>query len=167
MRLLFEINTVGGEPEGRAFVRPSARCVAVRDGKVAMIYSKKYNYYKFPGGGIEPGESKIDALVRETAEEAGLVIMRDSIREFGYVHRVQKSWRSTEDYFVQDNFYYLCKVEDEVIPQELCGYESDEGFTLEWVEPDRAIEVNRTADHGPKDANMIEREARVLQMLKK
>ncbi len=166
MKLLFEINTIGGEPEGRIFVRPSARCVAVKDGKVAMVYSKKYNYYKFPGGGIEENESKIDALVRETAEEAGLVIKPDTVRELGYVHRVQESWRPTEDYFIQDSFYYLCEVEDEVIPQSLCGYESDEGFTLEWVDPDRAIEVNRTADHGPKDGNMIEREARVLEMIK-
>ncbi len=166
MKLLFNINTIGGEPEGKVFVRPSARCVAMREGKVAMVYSRKYNYYKFPGGGIEAGESRIDALIRETAEEAGLVIKRDTVRELGYVRRVQESWRPTEDYFVQDNFYYLCEVEDEAVPQALCGYESDEGFTLEWVEPDRAIEVNRTADHGPKDVNMIEREARVLEIIK-
>ncbi len=166
MKLLFNINTLGGEPDGRIFVRPSARCIAVRDGRVAMIYSRKYNYYKFPGGGIEPDESREDALVRETAEEAGLVIKPDTVRELGYVHRVQKSWRPTEDYFVQDNYYYLCEVEDEIVPQSLCGYESDEGFALEWVEPDHAIEVNRTADHGPKDKNMIERETRVLEIIK-
>ena len=34
-------------------------------------------------------------------------------------------------------------------------YEADEHFTLEWVEPDKAIVVNRTVDHGPKEQNML------------
>ena len=49
---------------------------------------KKNNNYKFPGGGIEKNESNIDALIRETKEEAGLVVIKDSIKEYGYVHRV-------------------------------------------------------------------------------
>ena len=44
-------------------------------------------------------------------------------------------------------------------------YEQEERFTLEFVEPKQAIEVNRDRDHGPKDQAMIEREARVLEML--
>ena len=31
-----------------------------------MIHSLKYDYYKFPGGGIEDGESNEEALIRET-----------------------------------------------------------------------------------------------------
>lgn len=47
----------------------------------------------------------------------------------------------------------------------LDDYEADEKFTLEFVEPNRAININRNDEHGPKDKNMIEREARVLEML--
>ena len=39
-----------------------------------MVHSKIYNYYKFPGGGIDDGETKIDALIRETKEDTGLTI---------------------------------------------------------------------------------------------
>ena len=35
------------------FRRPSVRAVIIRDYKVAMVYSAKFDYYKFPGGGIE------------------------------------------------------------------------------------------------------------------
>ncbi len=165
MRLLFEIDTKDYNASGKAFVRPSARCIAIRNHKVAMVHSEKYHYYKFPGGGIEPGESRENAMIRETLEEAGLAVIPATVQEFGYVHRVQKSAYKDTEYFVQDNFYYLCQVEDAVRPQNLCGYESEEQFTLVWVDPTEAILVNRSQDHGPKDRQMLEREARVLELL--
>ena len=57
MRLLFEIDTKDYDINGTAFVRHSARCINIKNGKVAMVHSLKYDYYKFPGGGIEKGES--------------------------------------------------------------------------------------------------------------
>lgn len=166
MRLLFEIDTKDYDKSGVGFVRHSARCINIKKGLVAMVHSLKYDYYKFPGGGIEKDESKVDAVIRETLEEAGLVVIPQSVKEYGYVHRIQKSTHADADYFVQDNFYYLCDVEKDIRSQELDGYEADEKFTLEYVNPDKAVFVNRNENHGPKDKNMIEREARVLEMLK-
>ena len=163
MRLLFEIDTKDYDPNGSAFVRPSVRGIILRNGKVAMVHSLKYDYYKFPGGGIETGESLEQALIREVAEESGLVVIPQTIREYGLVHRVQKSDRA--DFFVQDNYYFLCDVKTDVQTQNLDDYEADERFTLEFVEPLHAISINRKADHGPKDPNMIDREARVLELL--
>ena len=165
MRLLFEMDKKDYEHCTHRFVRNSARSIIIRDGKIAMIHSLKYDYYKFPGGGIEPGESAADALIRETAEEAGLTVIPDSIREYGYVHRIQKSTAEEDEYFVQDNYYYLCDAEEGVTPQKLDDYESDEHFTLEYVMPENAIFRNRTKDHGPKAPVMLEREARVLEIL--
>ncbi len=165
MRLLFEMDKKDYGGCTRTFMRDSARSIIIRNGKIAMIHSLKYDYYKFPGGGIEPGESTADALIRETAEEAGLTVIRDSIREYGYVHRIQKSTVKDDESFVQDNYYYLCDAEESVRPQKLDDYESDEHFTLEFVIPETAILSNRTKDHGPKDPVMLEREARVLEML--
>ena len=98
-------------------------------------------------------------------QEAGLTVIPDSIREYGYVHRIQKSTVEEDEFFIQDNYYYLCDVEEGVRPQKLDDYESDEHFTLEYVTPENAILNNRTKDHGPKDPVMLEREARVLEML--
>ena len=165
MRLLFAIDKQDYAACTYTFVRNSARSIILRDGKIAMIHSLKYNYYKYPGGGIEPGESAVDALIRETAEEAGLTVVPDTIREYGYVHRIQKSTVEEDECFIQDNYYYLCDVEEGVRPQKLDDYESEEHFTLEYVKPETAILSNRTKDHGPKDPVMLEREARVLEML--
>ena len=165
MRMLFEIDTKDYDPRGRAYVRPSVRGIILRDGKVAMVHSLKYDYYKFPGGGMEPGESQIDTLIRETREGGGLVVIPASIRGCGWVHRGQKDDSDAYAYFVQDNYYYLCQAQPEIRRQVLDDYEAEERFTLEFVTPETAIHANRFLPHGPKDPLMLEREARVLEML--
>ena len=151
---------------GEAFIRPSARAVIIKDGRLAMIHSLKYNYYKFPGGGIEAGEDKKQALIRETAEETGLVVIPESIKEYGYVHRIQKG--DFQDVFIQDNYYYLCSVkEDRHTERSLDDYEQEESFTLEYVTPELILEVNKNADHGDADIIMIGRESRVTEELMK
>lgn len=170
MRLLFEIDKKDYDRNGVAFIRHSARCVNIKNGLAAMVHSIKYDYYKFPGGGIEPGESKESAMIREAREEAGLTVIPGSIKEYGCVHRIQKSDHDDADYFVQDNYYYFCDVEEGVQPQDLDAYEADEQFTLEYVEPDKAIFTNRNVYHGPEEQVMLacelERESRVLELLK-
>ena len=165
MKLLFSIDTKDYDINAKGLVRHSARCIAIRGSSVAMVYSKKYDYYKFPGGGINEGETKIDALMRETKEEAGLAVIPSSVKEFGYVHRIEKYGKSGFEYFLQDNFYYLCEVSDKKEAQSLDDYEADEGFTPVWVLPVVAIDVNRNHNHAHKSRNMIEREARVLEIL--
>ena len=165
MKLLFEIDKKNYDNNGKAFVRPSARAIIIKDNKIYMVHSLVYDYYKFPGGGIEKDESNIDALIRETKEEAGLVVIKDSIKEYGYVHRIKKAKDPGYSMFIQDNFYYMCDVENKILEQQLDDYENFEKFTLELVDPKIAININRNKEHGPKDLDMIEREAKVLELL--
>ena len=165
VRLLFEMDKKDYGKCTHSFVRNSARSIIIRDKKAAMVHSAKYNYYKFPGGGIENGENPVDAMIRETREESGLVVLPDTVKEYGYVHRIQSSdWDETEC-FIQDNYYYLCKTADEAVSQELDGYEAEESYTLEYVEPAVAIRKNRRAMLSPFNQVMLEREARVLELL--
>lgn len=163
MRLLFNIDKKDYDPNAKPVVRPSARGIIIRDGKVAMVHSTKYNYYKFPGGGIEAGETMEQTLIREVREETGLQVLAHTIREYGNVHRVQKT--SKADLFIQDNFYFLCDTEDAPQQQNLDDYEEKEGFTLVYVDPYDAIRVNCEEDHGPTMSSMIERDAGVLRLL--
>lgn len=164
MRLLFELDAMNYDPKSEDVrVQPAARAIIIRAGTIALVHSLKYDYWKFPGGGLEEGEEPLQALVREVAEEAGLTVIPETIKDYGYVHRVQKGWR--EDVFVQDSYYYRCLVATQVRPQCLDDYEADEQFTLEFVDPQRAIRANRASSHGPKDPIMIERETRVLELL--
>lgn len=165
MRLLFEMDLHDYDDCTHSFVRNSARSIIIRDGKVAMVHSLKYDYYKFPGGGIEPGENPVEAMIRETREETGLVVIPETVREYGFVHRIQKSTSDPTEAFVQDNFYYLCDAQGAVVSQDLDGYESKENYTLEFVDPGTAIRKNRDVAQSPYNRMMFEREARVLEML--
>ena len=168
MRLLFEMDRKDYDPNGSRLVRPSARAIIAKGNRIVMVRSRKYEYYKFPGGGLEAGETPRSALIREVMEEAGMIVIPESVRAFGYVHRVQKG--EQQDIFVQDNFYYFCEVEEQILEQKLDPYEADEEFTLEFVLPEQAIAVNRSAEHGDRSDDpyllaMAEREARVLELL--
>lgn len=170
MRELFTIDKKNYDPNGTVGRRPSVRGIIIKDGKVAMMHSLKYDYYKLPGGGIEEGESFEETLVREVQEESGLVVRRDSVQEFGYVRRIEKGL--FEAIFIQENFYYLCEVEANATEQNLDDYEEEEQFVLEYVTPEHAIEINKNADHGEKEKvhvfrGMLERENRVLEIVRK
>ena len=165
MRLLFTLDTKDYDPAGTVLVRPSVRGIFIESGKVHMVYSKKYDYYKFPGGGIEPGESHTQTLVREAAEEAGLTILPESILPYGRVHRIQRA--EGVDCFIQENYYYLCKAAPGATRQKLDDYEADAGFVPVLTRPESVIRTNRFSPHGPADQIMLEREARVLELLQR
>ena len=163
MRSLFEIDTKDYDINGTTVSRPSARGIIIKDGKLAMIHSIKYDYYKFPGGGIEKNEQKENALIREVLEETGLDVIPQTIKEYGMVHRIQKG--DYEDVFIQDNYYYLCDVEDNVHEQKLDDYEKEEKFTLEYVSPKQVIDANKACKSKEADQIMLERECKVIGIL--
>ncbi len=165
MRLLFEMDKKDHAHCTHSFTRNSARSIIIRGGKVAMVHSIKYDYYKFPGGGIEDGESPVEAMIRETREEAGLVVVPESVKEYGFVHRIQKSDIDATECFIQDNYYYLCEAMDQTTSQQLDDYEAQESYRLEYVEPLVAARKNRSVKNSPYNQMMFEREARVLEKL--
>lgn len=170
MRELFIIDKQNYKKEGTVGRRPSVRGIIVKDGRIAMMHSLKYDYYKLPGGGIEPGETYEDTLIREVREESGLIVKPESIEEFGYVRRIERG--KIEDIFIQENFYYLCEVEETTVSQKLDDYEEEEEFVLEYVTPEYAIETNQNANHKEKEevrtfSGMLERENRVLEIVRK
>ena len=168
MERLFEMDLHDYELGDSVFSRASARGIIFDDsGRIALVYSQKEKYYKFPGGGILADEDKKEALIREVREETGLVVIPESVREFGSVLRRQKSNKSPNTIFEQENFYYFCKVSNIITEQNLDEYEAEAGFILRFVYLDEAIDTNlkyKTEDFF--NEIMIKRETKLLQMLK-
>ena len=144
-------------------VREAVRAIIIKDGKVALVKSLKENHYKFPGGGIEDGESHIDTLIRETKEETGLIIKPDSIKECGFIHEIRKSIFN-DDAFEQKSYYYFGKVEDEISEQELSEREKDLKYVLEWVDPVIAYDVDYKLGQDYNNKFLL-REACILNLI--
>lgn len=168
MKQLFEIDLQDYEDGDSVFRRPSARGIIIKDdNKIALVYSENEKYYKFPGGGIHEDEDKKEALIREVKEEVGLIVIPETIREFGSVMRRQKNNISAHTIFEQENFYYICETENQIVEQNLDDYEEEAGFILRFVDLDEAICVNSAykSEEFFKEI-MIKRDTKVLQMIK-
>ena len=173
MKQLFTIDLKNYGDDWKRSRRDSARAIIhVGDDKLALVYATKLGYYKFPGGGIHEGEDKIAALAREVQEEVGLVLVPESVREFGVASRYQKSGLAENTVFVQDNFYYECEVEHDehgnlkIISQNLDDYEDKAGFELRIVSIKEAALSNRQyRDTNDFNIAMIARDSRVLEMM--
>lgn len=166
MRVLFEIDKKDCDENAPEFHRPSVRGIIRENGRLALVYSIKYDYYKFPGGGVDKDESHTETLKRELLEEIGKSPVLSSIKEYGYVHRIEKGREDNK--FIQDNYYYFCDVSENTVNQNLDEYEKDEGFTLSYVEPQKAIETNINHEHAGADdftKTIMQREAKVISLL--
>ena len=168
MKQLFVMDLHDYEDGDSVFCRPSARGIIFDDcGRIALVYSQKEKYYKFPGGGIHKDEDKKEALIREVREETGLIVIPESIDEFGSVLRRQKSDTTPNTVFEQENFYYLCEVENGITEQNLDDYEAEAGFVLRFVYLDEAIDTNSKYEtQNYFNEIMIKRETKVLQLIR-
>lgn len=166
MKELFKLDMNDYNLDGKVYSRASARAIIYKNGKVLLVYSQKYNYYKFPGGGIEKGEMPEDTLMREVREETGYRIIPESIEEYGKILRRQKDSYDENCIFEQENLYFFASVSDCQVDKELDAYEAEEGFTPVWVEAVIASRHNKYEYHTEgADLIMINRDAKVLDMV--
>lgn len=104
------------------------------DGLYAVMYAKKFGLYSLPGGGVENGESIIDALKREILEETGCFC--DSIEDLGYVYENRAACNYT-----QYSYYYVVTSKGPLKPMELTEEEIENGTLLLWYPIDKIISL--------------------------
>lgn len=114
--------------------RQGARGIIINsEGKIAIFNKRAKNEFKLPGGGVEPGENKIEAFKREVMEEAGCEI--HNIRFLGTIKEIQNS-----DNYRQLSFVFVANVLKDLGKLSLTEKERDEAATLIWLEPKEALE---------------------------
>lgn len=162
--LLLSIDSKDYDEGGKRCKRIAVRGVIKKENKYAMIHSAKYGEYKFPGGGMEDGETREDTLIREVREETGLVVKEDSIKYIGRTEEIRKGLY--DDIFEMTSYYYQCDFKEKLVPRELDDYEREYGYELEFVTLDEAIKNNESIKE-TKNIPWIDRDTIIMDKLNK
>jgi ADP-ribose pyrophosphatase YjhB (NUDIX family) len=159
MELLGEIKD-NEYPEDKSIleIRHASRAIIFDENNlISILFVARHNYHKLPGGGIEEGESRVDALLREIKEEAGCEMEVTS--ELGEVLEFRSKWN-----LKQISFCYLGKVISKGEPN-FTEKELKNGFQLIWVSLAEAI--SRLEKDKPEDYEGGFIQKRDLILLKK
>ncbi|MFZ5822346.1 MAG: NUDIX hydrolase [Chloroflexota bacterium] len=157
--------TDGVDIHGKIVHRTAVRAVIQRGRDLLMILSANVGDYKFPGGGVQAGETHAQALAREVAEECGATLTRVG-EEIGAVIEYDLAKEPEFDAFKMTSHYYRCEAADGFGAQSLDAYERDLGFTPIWIEIEQAIQSNKRLLSSVHVPEWLRREIFMLEYLR-
>ena len=145
MKLLKEIKYEEfPEDESTLTIREASRAILFDENNlIPVLFDSKYNYYKIPGGGIEEGEDKLKALVRECLEEIGCEIEIEG--EIGKIVECR-----SEQNFKQISYCYYGKIISKGEPN-FTKEDLEQGHEVLWLSLEEAIskiESNKIETYG-------------------
>lgn len=146
--------------------RITARGIIIDKEDILLIYTKRYNDYSFPGGGVDSEESIIEGLKRELAEETGAKNV-NILNEFGIFEEIRPTHIEGYDCMNQISYFYLCSADRELGKANPESYEISNGSKPIWVNIKKAINHNLEVIKN-KDESMgysVQRETYVLEKI--
>ncbi|WBQ02459.1 NUDIX domain-containing protein [Kribbella sp. CA-293567] len=148
-----------------AIERVAVRGVLFR-GDELLLLGSRHGDYKFPGGGVEPGETLQTALQREFLEECGLREVAVGER-LGDTVEYARSADPAYEVFKMTSHYFACT--SRATPtgvQQLETYEANLELEPRWVTVEQALEANRAVlASGVGVMRWLTRETKALEML--
>ena len=159
--------TVGELPVDPVLVvrRHAVRAVIRRGEHLLMVHSTVAGDYKFPGGGIEAGESPAEALAREVREECGVAVVHIAGAPTVVVEE-RRAGQEPGALLSMRSSYHECEVDHgEEHPRDLDPYEADLGFEAAWVTVEDAVRGNEDVLASGPAQPWVTRELAVLRVL--
>ncbi|WP_213167846.1 NUDIX hydrolase [Alkalicella caledoniensis] len=160
-RIITDFDVIGGSKDLLERVdRYGARGVLLDENKkIALMYMKKVDLFKLPGGGIEEDENSEVAFLREIQEETGFEC--EIIEELGIVEE-----HKNINKFLQLSYCFLASKLPSDQNQSLSKNEQELGFELQWFELDHALRLLRQSFKKCEDYSMkfmMLRDATILE----
>lgn len=136
----------------------ASRGLVLSNNKVAILYSKKYNAYITPGGGVEENETLKQTCIREVQEETGLLV--EPIEKIAVLDSNYPRVRIVHNYYICDLIKEECKTKRTI-------HEKDQDLELKWVSLEELIVLYTTHSNHEKYNTWMQRESIVIQELRK
>lgn len=153
--------------EGTIFKRIAARGIIIKDDKILLMYTKYYDDYSLPGGGVDSEEALIEGLKRELSEETGAQEI-EVLSEYGYIDEYRPYHKENYDLMHMISYIYLCDINSELQEAQLEDYEIANGMKAKWIDIEEAIKHNKEIIGNNDDIGLsIKRETYILERIKK
>lgn len=124
------------------FEKCTVRAIIMREGRLVMQQSRA-GVFKIPGGVVEEGESRLEALMREVLEETGMFVKPETIREIGVIEEKRLDVYAQDGIYHCMTYFYSCDVEERVVPLKLTACEIEKGYQVALETPERIAAVNQ------------------------
>jgi ADP-ribose pyrophosphatase YjhB (NUDIX family) len=141
MRLLHTLKHITPTPEHRVGERVATRAIVLRGSDILVLYTKRYDDYSLPGGGVEQGEDIECAMVRELAEETGARNVK-IVTPFGLFEEYRPWHKDNIDVLKMRSYCYVCEIDAELGQPDLELYEIQNGMQVCWLNIHKAIRHN-------------------------
>lgn len=153
--------------DGSIFKRIAARGIILKEHKILLMYTKYYDDYSIPGGGVDSEEALIEGLQRELSEETGAQEI-EVISEYGYIDEYRPYYKEDYDLMHMISYLYVCDVKGDLQEAQLEDYEVANGMKAKWVDIDEAIQHNKKLIASNNSiGDSLERETYILERVKK
>ena len=152
-------------PQGTTIERQAVRGIILQGEQLLLLYSPVAREYKFPGGGVDDGETLEAALEREILEECGARLTR-VVCEIGSIVEYDHAKEPVFETFKMTSHNFVCEVDAFVAPQALEGYEVRLAFQPVWVEIDEALALNKSRLELPDPSPWLTREIFTLEYVR-
>jgi len=149
------------------FTRLATRAIAIKNNSILLLYTKRYEDYSLPGGGLDANEDKIAGMMRELKEETGAKNIKN-VQPYG-IYKEYRPWHKT-DYDVQHmiSYCYTCEIDKKLGASSMEHYEIKNGMKAVWIDIQDAIKHNeKTIATSSKKGMSIERETFLLKHIAK
>lgn len=169
MRILRKITLENTQLESkRIYKRIAARGIILDGENILLLYTKRYDDYSFPGGGVDKSENLEEGVKREINEETGAQNI-EILSEYGIYDEMKPIHKKNYDYINMISHFFVCDIHKELGKTNLEDYEIKNGMDARWINIYEAIAHNKEViKNQPETIGLyIDRELFMLELVAK
>ena len=153
--------------EQTSFERIATRAIVLKQDKILLLYTARYDDYTLPGGGVDKDEDIIEGFKRELIEETGAKNIHN-IKAFGLYEELRPWYKDDFDIMKMKSYCFSCEIDAQLGETNFEDYEIKNGMKVVWLPISEAIKHNeKIIAESDKKGMSVERELFLLKLIQK